>query len=68
MRWSSNPSEREPADKTYAQASAHSMGGVVAEMFAGMVANGMTRAEALEVVKIYVAALASRPDTKPKDE
>lgn len=57
------------SDQDYVHASLIAFGRSFALMFVGLVENGMTRLEALEVVKAYAAALAANsPLALPPDE
>lgn len=56
-------------DRSYVEATGRALGASLAGMMAGMVDGGMTREEALEIVKDYAWALASRPtETEGDDE
>ena len=49
-------------DQSYADASPRALGRSFGAMLVGMVDAGMSRVEALEILKLYVWALASRPE------
>jgi len=48
-------------DAPYDEASLGAIGRTLASAFTEMVANGMERGEALEVIKAWVVAMAQRP-------
>lgn len=54
-------------DKAYAEIGAEPIGRMAAQMFRGMVQEGMARPEALEALKAYLQALAFRPPEKEHD-
>lgn len=46
-------------DQNYSEASAEALGRTFALMFRGMMTNGMTREESLDVLMAYVSAMAA---------
>lgn len=54
-------------DKAYADVAPAAIGRMWAEMLKGMVEGGMTRAEALQVLQVYVVAVTQQPP-KSRDD
>jgi hypothetical protein len=55
-------------DKSYAEAGPRALGRMFAEMLSGMIEGGMTREEALEILKEYAASLAATVTTRSPGE